>query len=330
VVELLLILDGASEPLGDAPASLERARTPALDRLAREGELSRVRTVAPWLPAGSESAIPALLGWVPDAPLDRGALEAAARGIELAAGERAWRVDALGPGGRRADDGLAAAAARQLEALLPHHAVRRLGGHRLLVRGPAHLPALPAGLRAWPEGELPPVVLDETTVVIAAPGAAAGVARLMGARVVVPAGATGRADTDMAAKARAAGDALGDAAPDRAAPDALGAPARVVVHLGAPDEAAHERDPAAKVAALERADRELVEPLARLAFEHAAALTVCPDHGCDPRTGEHHAAPVPSLRWTPAARGDAPGARLTERAVASLPVADLARQAVPA
>ena len=47
MVAALVILDGASEPLGPAPTSLERAGTPALDALGREGGLSRVRTVAP-------------------------------------------------------------------------------------------------------------------------------------------------------------------------------------------------------------------------------------------------------------------------------------------
>ena len=57
-----VILDGASEPLGEEPTSLERARTPVLDGLAAEGSVIRLRTVARGLPAGSESAIPALLG----------------------------------------------------------------------------------------------------------------------------------------------------------------------------------------------------------------------------------------------------------------------------
>jgi cob(I)alamin adenosyltransferase len=114
VVDVLLILDGASEPLGPAPTSLERARTPALDALAREGALSRLRTIAPGLPAGSEAAIPALLGWMPPAPVDRGALEAAARGIELGAGQRAWRVDVLGSDGRRGADGETVRAATSL------------------------------------------------------------------------------------------------------------------------------------------------------------------------------------------------------------------------
>src|SRR5262249_24310460 len=90
-VEVLVILDGASEPVGDGdgPTSLERAVTPALDALAAEGTLSRVRTVAPWLEPGSESAIPALLGWIPPAAVDRGIVEAAARGIDVPDGTHA-------------------------------------------------------------------------------------------------------------------------------------------------------------------------------------------------------------------------------------------------
>jgi 2,3-bisphosphoglycerate-independent phosphoglycerate mutase len=309
VVDVLVILDGASEPLGSGPTSLERARTPVLDRLARAGTLARLRTVPEGLPPGSESGIPTLLGWPPSAPVDRGALEAAAHGVALAPGERAWRVDALGPDGRRAQEAGAAAAARSLRERLHEHRVLRLSGHRLLVCGAPPLPALGAGLRAWPEGALPPRLLSESTTVVAAAGAAAGVGRLMGARVVVPPGATGKPDTDLAAKLRAAVDAVEDGAE------------RVVVHVGSPDEAAHERDAGGKVAAIERADRELVAPLAACLRAAGGTLSVCPDHGCDPRTGEHDAAPVPALRWAVAAPA-AGGRRLTERAVAALPVTE--------
>jgi 2,3-bisphosphoglycerate-independent phosphoglycerate mutase len=323
VVDVLLILDGASEPLGPEPTSLERARTPLLDELARAGELTRLRTVPAGLPAGSETAVPVLLGWTPPAPVDRGALEAAARGIETGPGERARRVDC--PRGDHAPR-----AAAQLARLLPQHRVLRIGGHRLLAVGPAPLPALPARLRAWPGGVVPPPVLDESTVVVAAAGAVAGLARLMGARVVVPPGATGGPDTDLFSKAGAARAAASNGAE------------RVVVHVGAPDEAAHARDRGAKVAAIERVDRELLPALAEL----ADSLTVCPDHGCDPATGEHDAHPVPALRWedpaehgaraAPAPRGErgsgehASGARLTERAVAQLPVLEPAPAAVVA
>jgi hypothetical protein len=48
VVAVLVILDGASEPLrAGEPTILVLARTPALDRLAREGELARVRVRRP-------------------------------------------------------------------------------------------------------------------------------------------------------------------------------------------------------------------------------------------------------------------------------------------
>jgi 2,3-bisphosphoglycerate-independent phosphoglycerate mutase len=320
VVAVLLVLDGASEPLGPAPTSLERARTPVLDRLAREGALARLRTVAPGLPAGSEAAIPALLGWVAPAPVDRGALEAAARGIAVAPGARAWRVDVL-DGERRAGAARARRAAAALGARAPGHDVRWLDGHRLLVVGPPPLPdaARAAGLRPWPPGVVPPRTLGPDVVVVAAAGAAAGAGRLMGATVVVPPGATGQPDTDLAAKAAAAVAAI------------AGGATRVVVHVGGPDEAAHRRDRAAKVAALERVDRELTGALARAVAGAGGTLRVCPDHGCDPATGEHDAAPVPCLTWPSGTAAAASGARrLTERAVAALPVVELAAPAVAA
>lgn len=323
MVELLLILDGASEPLGAGETSLERARTPTLDRLASAGALRRLRTVPPGLPACSETAIPALLGWRPPDALDRGALEAAAHGLAPGPGRRAWRVDALDAGGERAAPARAARAATALGRRLPRHQVRHLRGHRLLVCGPPPLPAAASapGLRPWPGGIVPQPLLDTATAVVAARGAAAGAARLFGARVVVPAGATGDADTDLGAKAAAAARMVAAAT-------------RIVVHVGGPDEAGHRRDSAAKVAVLERVDRELAAPLARLALATGGTLRVCSDHGCDPRDGSHDAAPVPCLDWH-ADRPDRPpprrpDRRLTERAVAALPVADAWRGDVEA
>jgi len=312
VVAVLVILDGASEPLGLAPTSLERARTPVLDQLAGEGTLMRLTTVGPGLAPGSEAAIPALLGWAPPAPVDRAALEAAARDIAVPAGQRAWRIDR--DGGRRATDAATHRMATALRCELPGHAVHAIGGHRLLVCGSAPWPAALARrpeLRVWPDGVLPPRVLGSDTVVVAAPGAAAGAGRLMGATVVVPPGATGRPDTDLAAKANAALEALRRAG-------------RVVAHVGGPDEAAHACDAAAKVALLERIDRELLAPLAAAVRATAATLTVCPDHGCDPASGEHDGAPVPCLTWPGTTR--TAGGRLTERDVVNLAVTPLAGQ----
>ena len=140
----------------------------------------------------------------------------------------------------------------------------------------------------------------------------------MGADTIVPPGATGLPSSDLAAKAAAAIRAI-DAGAEL-----------VVVHVGGPDEAAHQRDGAAKVASIERADREVIGPLAAAVGHLGGTLTVCPDHGCDPRTGAHDATPVPRVVWAPAhdalhrelARAVEPrapsSARLTERAVAGL------------
>ncbi len=332
MVDVLVILDGASEPWRDrAPTSLELASTPALDRLAREGDLTRLRTIAPGVPPGSEAAIPALLGWMPPARVDRGALEAAAYGIEVAEGERVWRIDVL-PGrarggeapGARCSELAAEGLAAVLRAGAPGHTVYILRGHRLLLVGPSPLPAAARGpaLRVWPEGVVPPAILGPDTVLVGARGAAVGAARLMGAATIVPAGATGLPRSDLAAKAQAAIGAIGAGA------------ARVVVHVGGPDEAAHARDRAAKVAAIERADRDLIGPLATAVRRAGGTLTVCPDHGCDPATGEHDAAAVPCVAWSPVDASlrrelervfaQPSRRRLTERAVADLPEADLA------
>jgi 2,3-bisphosphoglycerate-independent phosphoglycerate mutase len=318
VVNVLVILDGASEPLhGDDATSLEVAYTPALDELVGAGLLTRLRTIPDGLPAGSEIAIPVLLGWTPPARVARGPIEAAAHAIFVPPGARAWRVDVL-VGSRRADAETARRAAHDLGAAAPDHEVHRLTGHRLLLVGPPPLPtaARVAPLSAWPDGERVPRCLDAGTVVIAARGAAAGIARMMGAEVVVPGGATGGPDTDLPAKVASAQEAI--AAGLR----------RVVVHVGGADEAAHARDARAKVAFLERADRELVAPLADAVRSAGGTLQVCADHGCDPATGRHDASPVPSLTW-PAAAGDRPR-RLTEREVAARPLIDLTRSTVAA
>jgi 2,3-bisphosphoglycerate-independent phosphoglycerate mutase len=96
-------------------------------------------------------------------------------------------------------------------------------------------------------------------------------------------------------------------------PESLPEGTLVVVHLPDPDDAAHARDRAGKIAAIERLDA-VVGDLLTL----DADVTVCPDHGCDPATGTHTAEPVPALSTRPG--GGA--ARFTERAVAHLPVRD--------
>lgn len=317
-MSVLVILDGASEPLRDGVAtSLELAHTPALDELARAGDLTRLRTTPAGLPAGSEIAIPVLLGWVPPALVARGPIEAAAHGIAVPASEGVWRVDVFA-GGRRANPETTRQAALALSSAAPDHEVHRLTGHRLLLVGPPPLPAAArvAPLATWPDGARVPACLDASTIVITARGAAAGIARLMGAEVVVPDGATGGPDSDLGKKAACARAAV------------VAGVDQVVVHVGGADEAAHAGDAHGKAAFLSRTDRELIAPLAEAVRAAGATLQVCADHACDPATGWHDAEPVPSLTWPGAGGGQL--RRLTERDAAMRPLIDLTSTAVAA
>jgi 2,3-bisphosphoglycerate-independent phosphoglycerate mutase len=299
VVEILIVPDGAAEPVGPGPTTLERARTPALDELCRRGAVLRVRTTPAGLPPGSETGLPVLLGATPRCAVSRGLVEAAAAGIAIPPGARAWRCDL--PGRAYPDDPQAVCA--RLTRLAPEHAAHHLRAHRFLLVGRGR-PAVP--MVVWNDGAGLPRILDGSTVVVCGPGAAAGCGRLLGARVVIPPGATGTVGSDLAAKAAAARAAI------------AGGARRVIVHVGAPDEAAHERSVAAKVAALEAIDLHLIGPLAAVARGAGGRIAVCPDHGADPLTGRHDAAPVPAVVAGNDVACSGPG-RLTERGVAALP-----------
>ncbi|MGO9464844.1 MAG: cofactor-independent phosphoglycerate mutase [Isosphaeraceae bacterium] len=98
-------------------------------------------------------------------------------------------------------------------------------------------------------------------------------------RIDVP-GATGYLDTDYAAKGRYGVQALKDHD-------------IVCVHIEAPDEASHEGRALAKIAALERIDRDIVGPLreALQTFPEWRVL-ISPDHSTLLRTRAHDRAPV--------------------------------------
>jgi 2,3-bisphosphoglycerate-independent phosphoglycerate mutase len=305
VVAVLVIPDGAAQPLRPGvPTALAAARTPVLDALAATGEVARVAVTRPGLPAGSESGVPALLGHPPTRPLGRGRIDAAGYAVPVPAGMVPWRADVLRDDGSRATAGMARMLAAALGGAWTH-------GHRLVLFAPAgSAPAGGAGVRVWADGAALPRALDETTVVVAARGAAAGCARLLGAALVVPPGATGDVDTDLHAKARAAVAAMQRGAE------------RVVVHVGGPDEAAHRRDAGAKIAALEAIDVALLAPLRDAVARAGGTLAVCPDHGTDPLDGTHDAGAVPALRWGPmiAPAGRAGPNLMTEAACARAPV----------
>jgi 2,3-bisphosphoglycerate-independent phosphoglycerate mutase len=110
-----------------------------------------------------------------------------------------------------------------------------------------------------------------------------GIGVLLGLeRVSVP-GATGYVETNYRGKAE---HALA----------ALGRHDLVFVHIEAPDEAGHAGDPAQKVLALERIDREFLGPvLAGLAGFVEHALLVAPDHYTPVERRSHVGDPVPFL-----------------------------------
>jgi len=117
--------------------------------------------------------------------------------------------------------------------------------------------------------------------VITAVDLVAGICALAGwQRIVVP-GATGYYDTDYRGKAQAA--AAGLEVYDL-----------VFVHVEAPDEAAHNRDPKAKVAVLEEIDRHVVGPLGEALGRFGAhRMMVLPDHYTFLSTGAHAGGAVP-------------------------------------
>ncbi len=316
---LLVVLDGAPEPPGPRPSTLETARTPALDALCREGTVARLRPTPPGLPPGSETGLPTLLGAPPSAPIGRGPIEAAAAGVDVPAGLGAWRMDLRNADGSRASADAVSVRRPLLGLRTPGLRVAGIRGHRVVVIGRRRPSLRRVGgldVHVWPDGAHLEQVLDERTTVVCGPGAAAGIARLLGATAIVPAGATGDVDSDLPAKAGAAVQALREGGD-------------VVVHVGALDEAAHRRDAAAKRAALERADAEVVAPLVAAAREMEAIVAVTSDHGTCPRTGRHDPGPVPLVVAGPAIPVRGPS-RLTERAVALAPIAREPWSALPA
>jgi len=306
VPTVLVIPDGAAQPPRPrTPTSLESARTPALDELAAVGNVVRVATTPPGLPAGSETGIASLLGLPPRQRVGRGWVDAAAYGIEVPDGMTPWRADLLYRSGKRAS-------IRQARDVCAHlgRGAHAVSGHRLLLLAaerPADRRLLGLHVRVWPAGTPPAGAVPLETVVVSARGAAAGSARLLGAAVLTPPGATGDVDTDLRAKTHAAISALASGAE------------RVVVHFGAPDEAAHRREPDAVVGALERLDRELLAPLCEAVAARGGRLAMCPDHGTDPFTGRHDPAPVPGVVWGEGIAARGPEV-LTERAVRGAPV----------
>ncbi|MDR3129157.1 MAG: phosphoglycerate mutase, partial [Tannerellaceae bacterium] len=96
---IIILGDGmADEPIeslgGRTP--LQYAKTPWMDRLAKEGATGRLRTVPTGFHPGSEVANLSVLGYnLPEVFEGRGVLEAAAMGVGLAPGELAMRCNLI-------------------------------------------------------------------------------------------------------------------------------------------------------------------------------------------------------------------------------------------
>lgn len=94
---IILVGDGMGDlPIAelDGKTPLAFVHTPAMDRIAREGQLCRVRTVPEGFPPGSDVANLSLLGYLPhECYSGRAPLEAASLGVSLAEDEIAFRCN---------------------------------------------------------------------------------------------------------------------------------------------------------------------------------------------------------------------------------------------
>lgn len=119
-----------------------------------------------------------------------------------------------------------------------------------------------------------------------------GLGRLAGMDLTEVAGATGGADTDYAAKAKAAIKALEDHD-------------LVYLHIEAPDDVSHSRDTAAKVRVIEEIDCKVVARIVRALSVTVSdtCVVLMPDHPTYVETGAHGNDDVPVAIWH---RGIAP------------------------
>ena len=159
----------------------------------------------------------------------------------------------------------------------------------------------------WGEGTAPKLPLFRELrglrgAVVGAVDLVRGLGVYAGLDVLTVPGATGDLDTDYAAKGRAAADAL----------------ARydfVLVHVEAPDEAAHMGSAAEKVSAIERVDAEV---LARIwQTTQRPAVMVLPDHYTPVRLRTHTEVPVPFVYAIAGAKSSGPSAACFDEASAA-------------
>ncbi len=124
-----------------------------------------------------------------------------------------------------------------------------------------------------------------------------GLARMVGMDVLEIPGVTDGPDNDYAAQASGALEALKEHD-------------LVVIHIEAPDEAAHSGSVSDKVEAIQRADGEVVSRL-RSWQPNGLRVLVMPDHPTPIKTQTHSPDPVPFMLWGPGFTANG-GKRFTE------------------
>jgi 2,3-bisphosphoglycerate-independent phosphoglycerate mutase len=348
----VLIVDGAAgRPLAErgGATSLELARTPNLDAMAKAGTLGLVRTVPGGMEPSSACACLSILGYDPEVYYrGRAGIEARSLGIDIGDGEVVFRCNLVATSDGRMWDysagHISTGEARQLiqglgsdsiefypgtsyrhickisgreETLLatctPPHDIPGKAIEQYLPRGPGSqllnelmakseavlrdhpvnrarrargdIPATMVWL-FWGSGRAPDMPAFEPTYGLRAALTSGvdllrGLARLAGMDVLEIAGVTDGRDNDYAAQAAGA-------------LEALKTHDLVVIHVEAPDEAAHGGLVDDKIEAIQRVDSDIVS---RFRGSDALRMLILPDHPTPIAVRTHTADPVPFLRW---------------------------------
>jgi 2,3-bisphosphoglycerate-independent phosphoglycerate mutase len=363
---VLVVGDGMADypvPELGGKTPLQVAHKPNMDSVAAKGQSGLLRTVPEGFNPGSDTAILSLLGYDPRRyVVGRGALEAAARGIELKEHDVAFRCNLITEEKgvlvdysaghittREAEQLMAAVKAafekpgefeffsgldyrhflvmrnlpdssfiecapphdvvgQQIETVLPRAKSRKvekavnllrktiLDSKAVLEAHPVNVARRKAGKRMgnmvwpWGGGEKPSLPSFKQkyglqAAVISAVDLVKGIAVYTGMYVVNVAGATGMYDTNYEGKAEAALRAVEEKD-------------FVFVHVEAPDEAGHERDPKKKIKAIEDLDNRLLGTLLD-GLKEPYAIAVMPDHPTPITVGTHTIDPVPFAIQSP-------------------------------
>jgi len=342
---IVVLGDGmADEPIAElgGRTPLEYAKTPNMDRMAREGACGMLHTIPDGYEAGSDIANMAVLGYAPEQYYTgRGPLEALSMGVDLAPDDVAYRCNLVtveketmadfSADHISSEEGKHLFAALQPEVpevrvragvsyrnLLviprgkgststPPHDIVGQGIGSYLPKGPdaglllqcmeksravfADHPVNRARIAAgkhpatqiwpWSGGHKPAFPLFEKKYgkkggIISAVDLLNGIGRCAGMEVIHVPGATGYLDTDYAAKARYALDAIRRLD-------------FVYIHIEAPDEAGHLGSTEEKVKAIGNVD----EVVGTILDGFDGVVAVLPDHPTPIRAKTHTRDPVP-------------------------------------